>query len=159
MIARRAIAVGFVALVAVACGGAAKEAPEAATPAASPAQPQGYPPGPPPPPSASTGGAQPGSVPSSREVAIQQARSDLDSAQRELDVSASDCRAACRALGSMDRAAGHLCSLAQEQPERDRCEDAKKSVRGARDKVKATCGSCPGGPSVDRNAPVPSTPD
>lgn len=155
MIARRAIAVGFVALVVVACGGAAKQASEPASPAASPA-PAGYPPPAPPPPPPSAGGAQPGSVPSSREMAIQQARSELDSAQRELDVSASDCRAACRALGSMDRAAGHLCGLAQEQTERDRCEDAKKSVRGARDKVKATCGSCPGGPSVDRNAPIPT---
>jgi hypothetical protein len=95
----------------------------------------------------------------SREVATQQARTELEAAQRELDVSASDCRAACRALGSMDRAAGHLCALAQEQTERDRCEDAKKSLRGARDKVRTTCGSCPGGPSVDKNAPVPSMPD
>jgi hypothetical protein len=144
-------AVVATALVVVACGGAAKEAraPENATPAAEPPPPTGSSPAP-------SGGA-PGAPPS-REAALRQARADLSTAQRELDVAASDCSAACRALGSMDRAAGHLCALAQEQPERDRCEDAKKSVRGARDKVKATCGSCPGGPSVDRNAPVPSVP-
>jgi hypothetical protein len=145
--------------VIVACGGGAKEAraPESApSPGYAPATPAAQPPPAPPTASAPAGGSVAGQP--SREMAVNQAKGDLDTAQRELDVAAGDCGAACRALGSMDRAAGHLCGMAQEQGERDRCEDAKTRVRRARDKVKATCGSCPGGPSVDRNAPVPSGP-
>jgi hypothetical protein len=178
MIARRFVTAACVAFVAVACGGAAKEA------AAPPASPAHDPPAPPPPADAASASTTPatasapatpgaGGAPapvapgatsgaaSRREAAIQQARGEIDRAVRELDVSAGDCRAACRALASMDRAAGHLCSLTtQEQTERDgRCDDAKRSVFRAREKVKTTCGSCPGGPSVDKNAPVPSTPD
>jgi hypothetical protein len=156
VIGKRLTAVFFVAFVAVACGGAAKEAraPEA-TPNATPAQPAGPPPSSVAAPETATGGS---GAASSRELALQRARGELDTARRELDVAASDCRAACRALGSMDRAAGHLCALASVQTDRDQCEDAKKSVRGARDKVRATCGSCPGGPSVDKDAPIPSSP-
>ena len=161
------VVVGLVAVcVASACGGAAKNAEEPApqSPAsypqsgasperqAQPGQPGGYPQTPqvaePPP----TGGAP------TREATLGKARSDLDVAQRELDVAAGDCVAACRALGSMDRATGHLCGLAQDHDERSRCEDAKTKVRGARDKVRNTCGACPGGVTVDRNAPVPSPP-
>ncbi len=143
-------AVGLVAIVTAACGGAAKSASEPASPATS--APPGYAPLPAPGGAAGTGtGAAP-----SREATLSVARGDLESAQRELDVAAGDCMAACRALGAMDRATGHLCGLVQESDERTRCEEAKNRVRGARDKVRTTCGTCPGGVSVDRNAPVPT---
>lgn len=145
----------------------------AATGNASPAgQPQGgYPqePGayaPPPPPAAEP--ARPSSEPSStppnapsgtqsRALALQKASSDIDAAQRELDVAGSSCQNACRALGSMDRAAGHLCQLTREESTHDRCDDAKRRLYNARDRVRNTCGTCPDNqPATDRNAPVPS---
>lgn len=91
-----------------------------------------------------------------RSVAMHAAASDVEASQRELDVAGGDCRNACRALGSMDRAAGRLCELSQGSDEGHRCNDAKQRVYSARDRVKTTCGSCPNGPSVDRAAPIPS---
>ena len=88
--------------------------------------------------------------------AAKKASTDLESAQRELDQAGSDCKAACRALGSMDRAAGHLCEMSQTTDEHAQCDDAKAKVHKARDKVRAACVSCSGGPSVDRDAPIPS---
>ena len=93
--------------------------------------------------------------PPNRTIALSQASNDIESAQRELDVAGGDCRNACRALGSMDRAAGRLCGLAQSSDEQRRCGDAKTRVYSARAKVKNTCGSCPD-VSVDRDAPIPS---
>jgi hypothetical protein len=112
--------------------------PRPATPATSPA------PG---------GGAAPGA---SRAAAIQSAARDVESSLRELDVAAGDCHNACRALSSMDRAAGRLCGLVPENDDQRRCEGAKAKLYSARDRVRTTCGSCPGGASVDRSAPVPS---
>jgi hypothetical protein len=119
-------------------GAPAQTQPAAPPPAPEPAQP-GY--------------AQP---PGGRAAALSRAGGDFDVAQRELEVAAGDCRNACRALGSMDRAAGHLCTLASTTEEGRRCDDAKKRVYTARDRVRSTCGICPEGPTVDRNAPVPS---
>jgi hypothetical protein len=99
----------------------------------------------------------PGGGGSSRSVALANASRDVDSSQRELDVAAGDCRNACRALGSMDRAAGKVCELAQGDNEGRRCDDAKQRVYSARDRVKTTCGSCPGGTSVERSDPIPSS--
>jgi hypothetical protein len=93
---------------------------------------------------------------SSRAVALQSAAREIETSQRELDVAAGDCRNACRALGSMDRAAGKVCELSQGDGDGHRCDDAKKRVYSARERVKTTCGECPGGPSVDRAAPIPS---
>src|SRR5262245_36071189 len=42
--------------------------------------------------------------PPNRAAVMRQASSDIDVSQRELDVAGGDCRNACRALGSMDRA-------------------------------------------------------
>jgi hypothetical protein len=56
----------------------------------------------------------------------------------------------------MDRAAGRLCALAEGDGEARRCTEARQRVYSARDRVKTTCGECPGGPSVDRAAPIPS---
>jgi hypothetical protein len=89
-------------------------------------------------------------------VALQAAASDVDRSQRELEGATGDCRNACRALGSMDRAAGRLCDLTQGDPETRRCDDARERVYSARARVKAMCGQCDGGPSVERSAPIPS---
>lgn len=110
-------------------------------PATAPAQPQG--------------GAASGPV-TSRSIALQSATNEMETSQRELDVAAGDCRNACRALGSMDRAAGKVCELSRGEDDGRRCDDAKKRVYSSRDRVKTTCGECPGGPSVERSAPVPS---
>lgn len=96
--------------------------------------------------------ARMGVAPGSR---VTQAASDLERSQRELDVAGGDCRNACRALGSMDRAAGHLCTLAQSDDERRRCEEAKEQVRSARVKVRKMCGTCPD-VALERDAPIPS---
>jgi hypothetical protein len=81
----------------------------------------------------------------------------LDHAEADLRSASSDCASACRALASMERATGELCSLTGEGDDASRCEDARRRLLGARDRVKQSCGGCPGGPSVDRNAPIPST--
>lgn len=130
------------------------------TPATTPAGDRFAPPPPPSAPGSAAAPAQPqGGVAgtSSRSVALQSASSEIEASQRELDVAAGDCRNACRALGSMDRAAGKVCELSQGEPDGHRCDDAKKRVYTARDRVKTTCGGCPGGPSVERTAPVPSS--
>jgi hypothetical protein len=82
---------------------------------------------------------------------------DLDEAERELQSSAGDCVTACRALGSMERATAHLCALASVPSDLRACEDAKSKVLAGRDRVRTSCGDCPNGPSLDRNAPIPST--
>jgi hypothetical protein len=38
----------------------------------------------------------------------------------------------------MERAAGHLCAIA----ERASCDEAKAKLQRARDKVRSTCGGC-----------------
>lgn len=50
------------------------------------------------------------------------------------------CAIACRALGSMRRAADHLCGLAGEQD--GRCTSARGRVRGADAEVRQTCPQC-----------------
>jgi len=159
------------ALAACAAGRKSAEAPASSQPASEPADAYGQqyqaapPPSPPPPSTPSPSGdapSQPGAAagsfaPPNRALALSQATNDIESSQRELDVAGGDCRNACRALGSMDRAAGRLCGLAQSTDEQRRCGDAKTRVYSARDKVKNTCGSCPD-VSVDRDAPIPSRP-
>lgn len=114
-------------------------------------------PTPPKPPAKNGGAAPPADEPKpTREAALRSARSEVEQAQRELDLAMSTCTSACKALGSMERATGHLCELASEHDDRAHCEDAKASVLKARAKIKATCGSCPGGPSLERGAPIPS---
>lgn len=141
------------------CGGASKEAAPTSAPAnAGAAKTEsmgpGYPsptsPPPPPPPTAATVPVVPG--PPARAQAV----ADLDRATRELDLAANDCGSACRALASLERATARLCELADEPDDRAKCDDAKKKLRAARDRVRSSCSSCPGGPSVDRDAPIPS---
>jgi hypothetical protein len=80
---------------------------------------------------------------------------DLERAERE--ISAGDCATACRALGSMERAVAFLCAQAQADGDTYRCSDAKGRLVASRKHVRSSCGSCAGGPSVDPDAPVPST--
>jgi hypothetical protein len=56
----------------------------------------------------------------------------------------------------MERAVVRLCSLVELPDDRRRCDDAKKRLLDARDRVRVACGSCPGGPSVRRNDPIPA---
>ncbi len=77
---------------------------------------------------------------------------ELEGARLMLEAS-NDCYSACRALRSMDRAAGHVCDL---QKSGSRCEDAKTAVVRARTKVKATCRTCPDGTTTDETAPIPA---
>jgi hypothetical protein len=126
-----------------------------------PPPPPGAPPGDEPKPEPRPTPATPATTPGGRAVALDKAASDIETAQRELDVAGSSCQNACRALGSMDRAAGHLCQLTREDSSqaggRDRCDDAKRRLYNARDKVRGSCGTCPDNqPATDRNAPVPS---
>jgi hypothetical protein len=171
------------ALVLAACsvlgacaGGAPERPPAASSPPASHAASYGYkteddtlapaPEAPAPPPSS------PAVTPASAEPqnAMERARSEpAEPAQRRaaaqaewqraaasLEVSASDCGLACRALASMERAVVHLCAIADAAEDRRRCEDARKQLFDARDQVRKGCGTCPGGPSTERGAPNPS---
>jgi hypothetical protein len=144
-----------VSVLHVACGGAAKTGGEPAQAPSGGAQPPSdFTPS-----SVPAAAPQPGTSASSSVQATQKkAQGDLEAAQRELDVAAGDCRAACKALASMDSAAGHICRMASSPDERVSCEEAKAKVLRARDKVRSTCGGCPGGPRVDRDAPIPSVP-
>jgi hypothetical protein len=158
----------FLALIISGCGGAAKYDQAPQTPAAEPpgqpsgasgaaTPPSGQPPPPPPAPVASPTDASAATTDKERpKAALGRARNELDVAERELQASAGDCANACRALGSMERATGRLCDLASSTEDRQRCEDAKTKVLAARDRVRSTCGACPGGPSLERSAPIPS---
>lgn len=139
------------ALVAAAgCGGAAK-------PSAAPS-PAGYPGSP-----SSTdvnhtpSGVQP--MPSTRpeeHPGAALALRDFELGERELQTAAGDCATACRALASMERATSQLCSIAELPDDRRRCDDARRRLLAARDRVRGTCSACAGGPSLDREAPVPT---
>ena len=156
----------FLASGLVACGGAQKSAapkaaasPEERATGGAPARAAAPPPMQPPqyPSATASRPTEPGAfAPApSPAVAMAQASNEVETSQRELDVAGGDCHNACRALGSMDRAAGRLCSLAQSNEEVRRCGDARNRLYSARDKVRSTCGSCPD-VSVDRSAPIPS---
>jgi hypothetical protein len=133
-----------------ACGGANKDAKAPASPEA----PAGYPAeqtqappadamptaAPPPVPGAAATPESTGDASSSRSAAYRNARADFDRAARELDATRGNCESACRALGSMDRAAQHLCTLAEAHG--TDCEDARARVKAARERVTAACGSC-----------------
>jgi hypothetical protein len=96
-------------------------------------------------------------APTSAALRQAQARAEWDRARAALDAAANDCALACRALASMERALVHLCALATSTEDQARCEEARRRLLDARDRVRRACGSCPGGPSVDRNAPIPSS--
>jgi hypothetical protein len=91
-----------------------------------------------------------------RSVAMSRARADVNAASRMLESAGSNCVVACKALGSMDRSTGQLCLLVASPDDVRVCETSKASVVVARERVRASCGTCPGGVVVDPSAPVPS---
>jgi hypothetical protein len=163
--------IGVVAGLAAASAGCAGAAPSPAAPAASPVVATvvvASPPSPPAPPAEPAGVVPAAAAPmvttearagNSRAERLRDTDGDreLAAAARELQTSAGDCTTACRALGSMERATVHLCALASAPDERASCQDARSQVLSGRDRVRASCGECPGGPSLDKNAPIPST--
>jgi len=156
------------ALVVSACGGGAEpppRAPEAPSQAStapqedatkaqkSPAQPSGYPA---PPPASPAYPVYPGLQPtapaagvSTQPVPLLQLRDEFDRAEAQLAAQLSDCGAACRSLGALERTAVQLCELAREAKEQSRCDDARRRVLVSRNKVRAACKVCPDGPPLD----------
>ncbi len=66
------------------------------------------------------------------------ARQDFTTSEHDFQVAASDCQAACKALASLERAANHLCAVAEP----DECSDARARVDRARRAVSQQCGGC-----------------
>ena len=66
------------------------------------------------------------------------ARQDFQTSEHEFDLAASDCQNACKALASLERAANHLCAVAEP----DECTDARARVDRARRAVSQQCGGC-----------------
>lgn len=152
-------------LAGCAMGKSAPPQPPAASPAEAPGQ-QGYPAAPQqeasPVESPSTRAPDADTAPSKSSTngpatsgALAGASGEVDRAQREIEIAAGNCENACRALGSMDRATGKLCTLARSTHELDRCGDAKTRLQNARDRVKRTCVRC-ADVTVDRDAAIPS---
>jgi hypothetical protein len=75
----------------------------------------------------------------------------------EHEIAAGDCPTACRALTSMEHAVVFLCTGNQNTEDTDRCDHARRRLVTARRRIRATCGACSGGPSVEPDAPIPST--
>ena len=146
-------------IASAACGGAMPEAKssaaqrsEEASPAAAPSEPAVTQ-------SKSTAGgayAQPpsqGAMPTT--PAPQSPWLEFQSANGTFDATTSDCAVACKALASIDRATGHVCSLADGT---DHCSSARDTLKSARKKVRAECTICPAGPTTDPEGPIPSVP-
>jgi hypothetical protein len=81
-------------------------------------------------------------APAQPAEARQASSAELARAQADLEAAQGDCAAACRALASMQHATERLCALAGEPDDRRRCEDAKKRLLAARDRVRSACGEC-----------------
>jgi hypothetical protein len=105
--------------------------------------------------------APPNTAPPMGQPAVGGARAvalgELERSEHELKASPGDCATACRALASMERAAAQICSLTGESGDAAQCDDARRRLLSARDRVRSACGGCPAGPSVDHDAPIPST--
>jgi hypothetical protein len=78
----------------------------------------------------------------SRDARRTAARGELERSEASLAASASDCGAACRALASMSRAVDHLCALVDSADDQRRCDDARRRMASARERVRQTCGVC-----------------
>jgi hypothetical protein len=68
----------------------------------------------------------------------------LGEARHELSVALgqADCKAACRALASMEKATRQGCEPASSADERDQCQSAEKDLGAAKGRVRAACGAC-----------------
>jgi hypothetical protein len=69
---------------------------------------------------------------------IGNARNDFQGREHEVELAGSDCQAACKALASLERAANHLCAVAEPEE----CTDARVRADRARRAVTSQCGSC-----------------
>jgi hypothetical protein len=123
----------------------------ATTAPAAPMSSAGAPPAPPPLPSPAPSESTPEEAPSMAG----QVFADLKKAEHE--IAAGDCPTACRALGSMERAVVFLCAANSSTEDSDRCANARRHLLTARRRIRTTCGACAGGPSVEPDAPIPST--
>jgi len=65
-------------------------------------------------------------------------RSDFKRTVEEFDRVSADCANACKALASLQRAADHLCAVAEPEE----CSDARVRVDRARRAVESQCGGC-----------------
>jgi hypothetical protein len=65
-------------------------------------------------------------------------RIDFQKSEHDFELAATDCTLACKALASLERAANHLCAVAEP----DECNDARVRVDRARRAVNAQCGGC-----------------
>jgi hypothetical protein len=81
------------------------------------------------------------------------AQLSLEREALQLEAPMTSCDLACRALGSLERAARVVCDLDQET-DHPRCEQARSRLRTARARVRASCGQCSGGPTTDPDAPM-----
>ena len=69
---------------------------------------------------------------------IKAGREDFQKNEHDFQIAATDCQAACKALASLERAANHLCAVAEP----DECTDARSRVDRARRAVSQQCGGC-----------------
>jgi hypothetical protein len=69
---------------------------------------------------------------------IGNARADFQGREHDIELAASDCQAACKALASLERAANHLCAVAEPEE----CTDARVRVDRAKRAVQSQCGGC-----------------
>ena len=97
-------------------------------------------------------------APASEAAATMTGQVAADLKRAEHEIAAGDCPTACRALGSMEHAVVFLCAASQSAEDEDRCANARRRLTSARRRIRTTCGGCPGGPSVEPDAPIPSTP-
>ena len=65
-------------------------------------------------------------------------RGDFQKNVQEFDRVSTDCAVACKALASLERAANHLCAVAEPEE----CNDARVRVDRARRAVQSQCGGC-----------------
>lgn len=143
MISRR-VALLVVAAGLGACGGSAPapstpaSVPGGGAPPDTPGLQYAPPPAPPPPPPSVPPLDQP-----NREESRTLARKEVEHAIHDLEAASGDCAAVCRALASMERAAAHLCSLADQDDDRRRCDDARQRLTAAQTRVRSACGVCP----------------
>jgi len=108
---------------------------------------------PPPPPATVT---SPSSLAGASREETARASVEVAMAERDLEAATGSCVAACHALGAMDRATGRLCGMVAEADERRVCDDARARLVASRARVRAECGTCPGGPTVDPDAAAPT---
>jgi len=89
-----------------------------------------------------SGGASPGAKGAESHPAewytVGAGRADFEKNEHDFDRVATDCTLACKALASLERAANHLCAVAEP----DECNDARVRVDRARRAVEAQCGGC-----------------